>query len=68
MVVMNTTDYLREGYIQLLDEKVYYKISDDITNQISDKIVDQLIKMRSLDLTTEKNFDYLNVPQPKVGL
>ena len=54
VVVMNTTNYLREGYRQL----------QDITHKISDKIADQLIKMRSLNLITEKNFEYLNIKNP----
>ena len=54
VVVMNTTDYLREGYRQLQDQKFYQKLHMDITNQVSDKIADELIKMRSLNLITEK--------------
>ena len=65
VVVMNTTDYLREGYRQLLDENFYQKIPNDITNKISERIADQLTKMRSLNLITEKNFDYLNITEPK---
>ena len=65
VVVMNTIDYLREGYRQLQDEKFYQKIPEDITPQISEKIVEELTQMRSLNLITEKNFDYLNVPNPK---
>ena len=61
---MNTTDYLREGYRQLQDTNFYHKIPQDITNIISDKIAEQLIKMRSLDLITEKNFEYLNIKNP----
>ena len=65
VVVMNTTDYLREGYRQLQDEQFYQKIPHNITGEISDKIADTLINMRSLNLITEKNFDYLNIPNPK---
>ena len=65
VVVMNTIDYLREGYRQLQDEKFYQKIPEDITPQISEKIAEELTQMRSLNLITEKNFDYLNVPNPK---
>ena len=64
VVIMNTTDYLREGYRQLQDTNFYQKIPQDITNKISDKIAEQLIKMRSLDLITEKNFEYLNIKNP----
>ena len=64
VVVMNTTDYLREGYRQLLDQKFYQKLHMDITNQVSDKIPDELIKMRSLNLITENNFEFLNIKRP----
>ena len=50
VVVMNTIDYLREGYRQLHDDTFYQKIDNDITSNISDKITQQLLKMRSLDL------------------
>ena len=65
VVVMNTTDYLREGYRQLQDENFYQKVPNDMTNQISDKIADTLITMKSLNLITEKNFDFLNIKNPK---
>ena len=61
---MNTTDYLREGYRQLQDEQFYQKISGDITNKISNSIMEQLITMKSLGVITEKNFDYLNIKNP----
>ena len=61
---MNTTDYLREGYRQLEDTNFYQKIPEDITNKISDRIAQQLIKMRSLDLISDKNFEYLNIKNP----
>ena len=61
---MNTTDYLREGYRQLQDTNFYQKIPEDITHKISDNIADQLIKMRSLNLITKKNFEYLNIKNP----
>ena len=64
VVVMNTTDYLREGYRQLQDTNFYQKIPNDITDQISDKIANQLAKMRSLNLITEENFEYLNIKNP----
>ena len=64
LVVMNTTDYLREGYRQLQDEQFYQKIPGDITNKISNKIMKELLTMRSPNLFTEKNFDYLNIPNP----
>ena len=64
VVVMNTTHYLREGYRQLQDTNFNQKIPHDITNQISDNIANQLAKMRSLNLITEKNFEYLHIKNP----
>ena len=61
---MNTTDYLREGYRQLQDTNFYQKIQDDITNTISDKVSEELIQMRSPNLITEKNFEFLNIKNP----
>ena len=65
VVVMNITYYLREGYILLQDENFYHQIEEDITNKISGTIADELVKMRSLNLITEKNADYLNIRNPK---
>ena len=65
VVVMNTTDYLREGYRQLSDKNFYQKVDNDQTNYYSDKIAQVLLDMRSPNLLTEKNFDYLNVSNPK---
>ena len=62
---MNTTDYLREGYRHLQDDRFYQKIENDITHNISDKITEELLKMRSLDLISEKNFEYLNIKNPR---
>ena len=64
VVVMNTTDYLREGYRQLQDEQFYQKIPEDITNKISNNILEHLTEMRSLNLITQKNFEFLNIPNP----
>ena len=64
VVVMNTTAYLREGYRQLEDTNFYQKIPDDITNKISDRIAQQLLKMRSLGFISDKNFEYLNIKTP----
>ena len=45
VVVMNTTDYLKEGYRQLQDEQFYQKIPEDITNKISNNITENLSEM-----------------------
>ena len=62
---MNITDYLREVHILLQDENFYHKIEEDTTNKISCTIADELVKMRSLNLITEKKADYLNIRNPK---
>ena len=36
-----------------------------MTNKISDTITEELVKMKSINLITEKNFDYLNIQDPK---
>ena len=56
----NLTKQERIGLQSLKD----LKISEDITPKISDKIAEQLNKMRSLNLISEKNYDYLNINNP----
>ena len=46
VVIMNTTDYLREGYRQLSDCNFYVKIREDPTEQISEKICKVLTEMK----------------------
>ena len=67
VVIMNTTDYLREGYRQLSDSNFYTKLKEDPTQKISDKICQTLTQMKNCKLITEKNFDYLNIKDPKAG-
>ena len=54
MVVLNTTDYLREGYRQVSDEKFYKELEKDPTNEIGLKIKETLISMRQVDFLSEK--------------
>ena len=58
---MQTTDYLMEGYRQLSDKEFYTKLKEDPTINISKN------EMENLKLITEKNFDCLNMNQPKAG-
>ena len=67
VVIMNTTDYLCEGYRQLSDSNFYTKLKEDPTQKISDKICQTLTQMKNCKLITEKNFDYLNIKDPKAG-
>ena len=67
VVIMNTTDYLREGHRQLSDPNFYTKIREDPTEKISDKICKVLTQMKNLKLITEKNFEFLNIKHPKAG-
>ena len=68
VVIMNTTDYLREGYRQLSDPNFYQKLREDPTERVSAKIADTLTEMKSLNLITEKNLDYLNMSNTSEGL
>ena len=59
VVLMNTSDYLREGYRQLGDIKYYTKLTDDPTEQIAKKVRDTLAQMRQKGLISDKSFDHL---------
>ena len=67
VVVMNTKDYLREGYRQVVDKDFYTKIDHDPTNEVSERITEKLIQMRSNGLISEKNLDYLKPTNCKHG-
>ena len=67
VVIMNTIDYLREGYRQLSNQNFYTKIREDPTEKISDKICKVLTEIKNLKLITEKNFEFLNIKNPKAG-
>ena len=60
VVVMNTTDYLREGYRQLSDSKFYTKLGHDCTDQVATNVTKTLTKMREKGLISDKNFEHLN--------
>ena len=61
LVVMNTKDYLREGYRQVLDTNFCTKIDHDPTKEVSDKISSKLNQMKECGLITDKNYEYLNL-------
>ena len=61
IVVMNTSDYLREGYRQLSDNDFYCKLDHDPTPSIKEKIDSILSQMRAKGLITEDNFDHLSI-------
>ena len=67
IVIMQTTDYLKEGYRQLSDTNFYTKLEEDPTQSISETICKVLIDMKNLKLITEKTLDYLNIKEPKAG-
>ena len=67
VVSMTTTDYIREGYRQLSDKNFYQILKEDPTANFSTKIAQVLSEMRSLNLITENNFEYLNVKNPTEG-
>ena len=66
LVIMNTTDYLKEGYRQLSDTNFYTKLRQDPTLDISKKVCQVLTEMKSLKLITKKNFHFLNISNPKL--
>ena len=67
IVVMNTSDYLREGYRQLQDEKFYTKIKDDPTTEVQERINKILTSMKQKGFITEKNLEYLSPTDKKAG-
>ena len=64
-VVMNTTDYLREGYRQLSASNFYTKIDDGPIQTVSDKISKVLISMKQRSIITDKNYKYLTILTPR---
>ena len=67
VMVMNTTDYLREGYRQLQDTNFYQKLDKDPTPELSEKICKILTEMRDLKIITDKNFENLNIQNATPG-
>ena len=59
VVVMNTTDYLREGYRQLSDPKFYTKLGYDSTEEVATNVTNTLTKMKEKGLISDKNFEHL---------
>ena len=59
-MVMNTTDYLREGYRQLSDTKFYTKLEHDPTEEVAEKVTKTLTQMKQKGLISDKNFEHLN--------
>ena len=55
VVVMNTRDYLREGYRQLSDTKYYTQLKQDPTKSVCEKITETLVSMRNRGLITAEN-------------
>ena len=60
VVVMNTADYLREGYRQLSDTKFYIKLEHDPTEEVAEKVTKTLTQMKQKGLISNKNFEHLN--------
>ena len=67
IVVLNTKDYLREGYRQLSDPEFYCKLNHDPTPKIKEKIDQTLTQMRAKGLITEDNFDHLGIADYSEG-
>ena len=58
--MINTNDYLREGYRLLSDKKFYTKLHHDPTTQIHDRIRKTLTEKRDEKLISDKNLEYLS--------
>ena len=67
VVVMNTTDYLREGYRQLGDKAFYTQIAQYPTHEVSDKITNTLIAMKKKGLIAKENLDLLSPTNCTIG-
>jgi hypothetical protein len=67
IVLMNMSDYLREGYKQLNDQQFYQKLDSDPTNKIAIKINKVIQEMVDRNLITEKMASYLIIDNPKPG-
>ena len=67
VVVMNTKDYLREGYSQLGDRAFYTQIPEDPTHDVSEKITKTLIGMKNKGLISEENLDFLSPMNCTIG-
>jgi hypothetical protein len=67
VVVMNTVDYLREGYRQLQDSNFYQKLDHDPTEKYAKEIDLVLLDMLSLNLINNKNYEYLKPVNCKRG-
>ena len=65
VVILKTSDYLREAYRQLNDTNFSQKLDHDITLEISDRIkiiLDKMLKNTVIDLDV---YYYLNILDPK---
>jgi hypothetical protein len=67
VVVMNTSDYLREGYQQLNDRQFYQKLDSDPTGNIATKINKVIQEMVDRNLITPKMASFLIIDKPKPG-
>jgi hypothetical protein len=67
VVLMNTTDYLREGLRQLQDRKFYKLMDHDPTELYASEIDQVLLEMRGNNLITTKNYEYLKPQNCKEG-
>ena len=65
VVILMTSDYLREAYRQLNDTNFYQKLDHDITLEVADRIqvvIDKMLKKSVIDLDV---YNYLNIQDPK---
>ena len=60
VVVIQTIDYLHEGYRQLSDKEFYTKLKEDPTMDISKRICNVLTEMKNLKIMNEKTLTLIN--------
>ena len=64
VVILYTSDYLREVYRQL-DHNFYKKIDHDMTPEVSETLKTVLDKMLKKNLIDEQTYEFLNIKNPK---
>ena len=65
MVILYTSDYLRDIYRQLNDPIYYLKKDYDMTSEVSDKLRPVLTKMLNKSLIDPDIFDLLDIQDPR---
>ena len=67
VVIMNTTDYLEEGYSQLSNEKFYRKVDYDLTNEHNEKVGSIVRSMFHKNEISLETAEFLVHEQPRTA-